>query len=230
MRNLSTTLLALVLPFVFPLAACRSAREPAATLRSLYGIERVHSVSRAKTALLLVDFEQEFFTGKLPLPGADQAARRASVLLAWARREGLTVVHVQQIGKLGGALFAQGAGGRIVPSLSPLASELVVEKSMAGGFTRTELDEEMRARGIDTVIIAGLMTHLAVDSTARDATTLGYRALVASDATATRELPRTNGGSPIDHALVQEVSLASLADRFADVRSSAEILDLVVVK
>lgn len=195
------------------------------TLRALYGLAPPASLDRSKTALLLVDFQQEFFRGALPLPDGAAAVARAGQLLSWARRQQLLVVHVQHVAKQPDSpVFRPGSAEvESVPELDRAANEWVVTKSAAGAFTRSELDARLRERGISTLIVAGLMTHLAVDSTARDATLLGYAVVVASDATATRDLPGMDGARPVHHADVQRVALASLADRFADIATTQAI-------
>jgi nicotinamidase-related amidase len=74
-----------------------------------------------------------------------------------------------------------------------------------------------------------MMTHLAVDTTARDGTVLGYQVLVVTDATATRSLPGPGGGV-VDHATLQRATLAALADRFADLLPTEELLSLPVAR
>ncbi|MEY2931139.1 MAG: hypothetical protein RL033_1888 [Pseudomonadota bacterium] len=161
------------------------------TVRALYGLHAPARLSAAKTALLLVDFQDEFFHGRLPLPEGPAAVQHAARLLDWARRSRLLVVHVRNVvTRAGSPMFVPGtAGVRSVPELLERPEELVLTKSLPGAFSRTELDQKLRERGIDTVIIAGLMTHLAVTTTASDATVLGYQAIVAGQATATRALP-----------------------------------------
>ncbi len=95
---------------------------------------------------------------------------------------------------------------------------------MAGAFSKTGLDAELRARGIDTLIVAGLMTHLAVLTTASDGTVLGYRVIVAADATATRALPGAPDGPTLDAPTLQRAALASMADRVADVLTNPAII------
>jgi nicotinamidase-related amidase len=97
---------------------------------------------------------------------------------------------------------------------------------MAGAFSKTDLDAHLRVSGIDTLLVAGIMTHLAVDSTARDAAILGYRVIVAADATATRTLPGAAGAPSVDATTLQRASLAAMADRFADVMTASEIAQL----
>jgi len=122
-----------------------------------------------------------------------------------------------------------GPSTALVPPLAPLRGELVLTKNMLGAFSRTNLQQELQSRGVDTVIIAGLMTHLAVQATAGDAVTLGYRVVVAADAVATRALPGTAGLPGVDAVTLQRATLASLADRLADVLPTANIARLPVV-
>lgn len=200
------------------------------TLRSLYGLTPPQSVQRSSTALLLIDFQEEFFHGKLPLKGAVAAAEHAVQLRQWAQRQGLLIVHVKNISsRAGSPVFAAGSPmSQIVPSLTPMDNELVVTKSMVGAFSRTDLDATLRSRKIDTLVVAGLMTHLAVQATAIDGAVLGYRVLVASDASATRALPGVGGSAVVDAELLHRVTLASMADRVADVLTSPEIAALEV--
>jgi len=198
------------------------------TLRARYQLAAPTSLDPATSALLLVDFQHEFFGGALPIPDGAAAVAHAARLLRWARTHGLAVVHVRQVAaRSDSPLFAPGSPAiAIVPALAPESGEPVVAKAMAGAFTRTELDAMLRARGVTTLVIAGLMTHLAVDCSARDAAVLGYRVIVASDATATRDLRL--GDDVLDRATVQRVALAALADRFADVMTSDAIVELPI--
>jgi nicotinamidase-related amidase len=202
------------------------------TLRALYGVHRPSTLRAAHTAVVLVDFQEEFFParGCLPLPRGPAAVGAATRLVRWAHASGILVVHVRNVvERPDSPLFAAGSPTTaIVGPLTPAASDLVVTKRLAGGFSRTNLDELLRARGIDVVVIGGLMTHLAVAITASDATVLGYRAIVASDATATRALPGAAGGANVDEETLQRVALAILADRVADVLTTDEIVGLAV--
>ncbi|WP_437565582.1 cysteine hydrolase family protein [Sorangium sp. So ce542] len=212
------------------LAAPPPAQGGPTTLRALYGLEPVDRLHRERTALVLVDLQEEFFSGGLTLPDARAALEKATRLLAWARENGITVAHVRNVAPKGARLFAEGSPrADFVPAARPRAGEIVITKSMAGGFTKTELDAELRRRGVDTIVVSGLMTHLAVDSTARDGLVLGYRVLLPSDASASRDLPAVQGARGarlVDHRTLHEVSLAALADRFADVLPTEAVLAL----
>lgn len=210
-------------------AGCDEPARARSTLREAYGLSAPARVDASRTALVLVDFQRELVDGGLPLPGAEDAIRRARTLLRWARDHHITVVHVRQLAARPDApLFRPGSAGVLpVAELVARGSELEISKPMAGAFSRTDLDARLRAHGVDTLVVAGFMTHLAVDSTARDAAVLGYRVVIAGDATATRALPGP-GGSTIGADVVQATALAALADRFADVMATDDLVALPV--
>jgi nicotinamidase-related amidase len=178
----------------------------------------------------LVDYQNEFLTGKLPIGGAAKAVGQAVVLRDWARQSGIAVVYVKNVAaKADAPLFAPGSRNtEIAAELSPADGEEVIIKSMAGAFSGTDLNVKLRAKGIRTIIVGGIMTHLAVDTSARDGTVLGYRVIVASDACATRALHGIEGDEVVDDRTVHSVALAALADRFADVMPVGRIVRLGV--
>lgn len=194
------------------------------TLRALYGIRAPDGVKATSTALILVDFQDEFVHGRLRLPDAAEAVAAAARLLGWARANHVTIVHVRNLAiREDSPIFApESSGAAFIPAVSPQPGEEVVTKAGGGAFSKTGLDAWLRSRKIDTVVIAGLMSHLAVHLTAADASVLGYRAIVAGDATATRDLPDIRDGV-IDHRTLQAAALAAIADRFADVMTVARI-------
>ena len=198
------------------------------TLRALYGLKAPQRLAPERTALLLVDFQDEFFHGRLALRDASLAAAAAKELLSWARRSNVVVIHVRNVAaRADSAVFRAGSAGvEVVPQLKPAAGEVAIQKASGGAFTRTDLDARLRARGVDTVIVSGLMTHLAVATSAADATALGYRVIVAADAVATRDLPGALSSATVDATTLQRVSLAALADRMADVLTTRAITTL----
>ena len=78
----------------------------------------------------------------------------------------------------------------------------------------TDLDARLKALAAENLVIAGFMTHMCVNSTARGAFNLGYAPTVVAAATATRALPGVAGGEvPAEN--LQAASLAALSDLFA---------------
>ena len=76
-------------------------------------------------------------------------------------------------------------GAQILDELRPSAGEVVLEKSRYSAFFRTSLEVDLRERGIDTVVLAGVYTNVCVDATARDAFMRDFDVLVLSDCVAT---------------------------------------------
>ncbi len=168
----------------------------------------------ADSAVLMIDAQMEYVTGRLPLHGIDAALIEAAALLAAARGAGRPVVHVQHKGRPGGLFDAEGAFFAIAAPVAPCDGEAVVEKALPNAFTGTKLDAVLKDQGAKTLIVAGFMTHMCVSSTVRAALDLGYASTVLAPACATRVLP-DGGGGVVAAEDLHRVELAALADRFA---------------
>ena len=74
---------------------------------------------------------------------------------------------------------------QIDPALEPRAGEIVVNKLSAGTFATTDLAEQLRSRGIDRVVVSGVVTDVCVSTTAREAADRNFTVVVVSDACTT---------------------------------------------
>lgn len=199
------------------------------TLRQWANLRPPTSVDPARTALVLIDIQMDYFTpDKLPIPDGQRVVARAAQLRDWAGSAGIAVVHVQQISpNPASPIFAAGTRGiDIHPRLTPREGEQVIAKKLPSSFDGTELHALLKARGIKTLILAGLMTHMCVETTARGALPLGYGVIIASDACASRDLPSPDRQVTIGHQEVHRNALAAMADRFADVMTAETIARL----
>ena len=98
----------------------------------------------------------------------------------------------------------------------------MIDKGLPGSFTGTQLESWLRERDVDHIVIAGYMTHMCVDTTARQAMRLGFGVTVLDDATGTVDL-----SEDLPAALVHKVELGVLGDGFAKVRRTSDwITDL----
>ena len=177
------------------------------------------------TALLLIDIQNDYFPGgAMALVGQDAAAAQAARLLGSFRAKALPVFHVQHLAtKPGATFFVPGtAGAEIHPSVAPAPGETLVTKNFPSAFRGTTLHEALQAAKIERLIVAGMMTHMCVDTTVRAAADLGYGCALASDACATKDL--AFGGERVGAAQVQLAYLAALNGAFASVRPTAELL------
>ncbi|MET3132286.1 nicotinamidase-related amidase [Oxalobacteraceae bacterium GrIS 1.11] len=201
------------------------------TIRSIGGSSAATSIGAASSALLLIDFQNEYFSGRLPIPDGLAALRNARRLVGLADAHGMPVFHIQHVGAAAGPLFAD--GGALVDfhaELQPAPHHHVLRKTTTSSFASTDLHAQLQARGIKNLIIAGLMTHMCVSTATRDARqfgTLSYNTIVAADACATRDLPGWDGGV-VGHAALHHATLSALADNFAEILRTAQILELPV--
>lgn len=177
----------------------------------------------ADTAVIIIDAQNEYVTGKLALPGVNAALANVAALIAAARKAGAPVIHVAQRGRPGGLFDPDSDAFRFAAQAAPQAGEAVVEKPLPNAFARTDLDEKLKATRRKSLVIAGFMTHMCVSATARSAVDHGYTVTVAADAAATRDLPDPLGGADLAAADIHRTALAELADRFAVIAQTADI-------
>ena len=151
----------------------------------------------ASTALILIDLQQGIVPGdKGPRPG-EQVVATARDLAARFRERGAPVVLVHVGFGRGDApsrkvdqprLPADGTPpefSELVPNLRQ-DGDVVVLKHHWGAFTGTDLDLQLRRRGVTTVVIAGIATNFGVESTARSAWELSYDVVIVEDACTSR--------------------------------------------
>jgi len=183
------------------------------------------TVDPKKTALLVIDLQQ----GILRLPAAPHSAaevvERATGLCQAARAAGILVVLVRVTPSADGgdalhplADLPPMSSGRppedwadLAPELGPQPGDMVITKRQWGAFYGTELDLQLRRRGIDTLIVCGISANIAIESTARDAYERGYQQILVEDAIAAR--------SAEEHAFVMK----TVFPRIGRVRATAEV-------
>jgi len=174
--------------------------------------------------LLLVDIQNDYFPGgAMELVGSAEAGGQARELLAAFRRRSLPVIHVQHIALPPGATFflPQTRGVEINECVTPAVNEITVRKSFPNSFRETPLLQHLRQLKVEELVIAGMMTHMCVDSTVRAAFDLGFECSLAQDACATKAL--STGGITVPAPMVHAAFLASLDGSFAKVRPTEAI-------
>ncbi|ORW22914.1 isochorismatase [Mycolicibacter nonchromogenicus] len=187
------------------------------TLRTLTGLPTTPA-ALSESALVLIDCQNTYTRGIMELEGVQDALRDTAVLLDRARSAGIPVIHIQHNAGPGSPYDIDGESGAIVDAVAPRGAEPVVVKAYPNSFVQTELNDILQKQGATNLILAGFMTHMCVNSTARGAFNLGYAPTVVASATATRALPGTQG--TVSAAAVQAASLAAVADLFAVVVES----------
>jgi len=176
-------------------------------------------------ALILIDIQHGLDD---PRHGARSTpafeARLKELLAAW-RKAGRPVMHVQHMSLEPDSLLCPGLPGNdFKKEARPKEGEPVFQKRTSSAFIGTGLEVHLREQGIERLVLAGLTTDHCVSSTARMASDIGFKVTVVADATAAHER-RATDGSVVPAEEVQRASLASLSGEFAEIRSTAELIE-----
>jgi nicotinamidase-related amidase len=199
------------------------------TLRAIGGATAPTSLDAKTTALVVIDFQSEYFSGKLPVPDGGKALEQAKKLVTFADDHGIQVIHVRHITPAGSPIFAEGSqGADIVDGIKPGKNHMLLTKNQVSVFASTDIDAQLRKKGIKTLIIAGLMTHACIAAASREAVPLGYEVIVASDAVATRPINAFDGKGVVSAQDLNRAALTEISDAFAAVEPTSDILGLPV--
>ncbi len=162
-------------------------------------MEPLH-IDKTKTALVVIDLQK----GIAGLPGAEPytsdavIANAAKLAQAFRKNEmPVFLVRVTPSADMKDGLKpttdipmparqATPDWSTIVPEMGPASTDLIITKRQWGAFYGTELDLQLRRRGITTIVLCGISTNIGVESTARDAYERGYNQIFAEDAMTAR--------------------------------------------
>ncbi len=176
------------------------------------------------TALLVIDIQNDYFPGgTMELEGAEAAGAKAAAAIGRFRERKLPVIHVRHLSvRPGATFFIPGTrGAEIHPAVQPLTGETVVEKNFPNSFRQTSLGKLLEDQGIKNLVVAGMMTHMCVDATVRQAADLGYKVTLLGDACATRA--QSFEGEKVPARQVHAAFLAALNGTYAKVIHSHDV-------
>jgi nicotinamidase-related amidase len=132
-----------------------------------------------EVALLIIDVQRGLFAKSTPIYQADALLKNISALVDRAHRAGAPVFYVQHSDK---RFLVKGSDEwQLHPALHPLNSDCIVHKQHGSAFEDTGLGQELKARGVKSVVVTGLVTHGCVRATCLDAKRSGYTVILAQD-------------------------------------------------
>ena len=183
------------------------------------------SIDPAITALVLIDLQQSNVARELAPHSSQQVVAHSAQLAEAMRQRGGTVVYVRVLIKELLPLSADVALSRpasapplpenatdLVPEAGCQEGDIVIAKRQWGAFQGTDLEQQLRRRGITTLVLAGIATNFGIESTARAATDLGYAVVFADDAMSSLR------------ADLHEFSIKNIFPFMGKVRSTADLL------
>ena len=183
------------------------------------------SLKNTAPVLLIIDVQNAIDD---PSWGSDrnnpQAERNiAQVLNIW-RHRGWPIIHVRHSSREAASTYRPGQPGfEFKPEVAPQAGERTLEKHTNSAFIGTSLELDLRSAGVTHVVVVGVITNNSVEATVRMSGNLGFTTIVVSDATATFGM-RDFAGTWRSSAEVHAMSLANMADEYATVVSTVELM------
>jgi nicotinamidase-related amidase len=176
-----------------------------------------------KTALVLIDL-QNAIVGMNPAPHpAAQVIENSKKLAEALRSHGSPVVYVRvdlnnfmklpadQVQNLGDKPLPAEAS-EIAASAGFQSGDILVTKRHWGAFAGTDLEQQLKSRGVETVVIGGISTNIGVESTARQGTGLGFAFVLVEDACSAQDVEQ------------HRFAVEKIFPRLARVRSTDEVL------
>ncbi|OON59696.1 isochorismatase [Massilia sp. KIM] len=186
-----------------------------------------HPFDLARTALVLIDLQISNVQRELAPYSAEQTVGNCVLLAQEMRNRGAMVVYVHVLLEelptppADAPLRAAGApapapeASRLAPEAGVEAGDVVIVKRQWGAFYGTELDQLLRRRGIDTLVLCGIATNFGVESTARAAFDRGYALVFAEDAMSSME------------AEAHHFACRQVFPRMGRVRSTRTLIDML---
>jgi nicotinamidase-related amidase len=157
-------------------------------------------------------------------PDAEQHIAR--LLDAW-RESGKFLAHIQHDSLNPNSVFVNGKPGFPIKDLvAPLSGEPWIVKNHHSAFVGTDLEEQLRDAGIETVIVTGLVANHCVESTARMANNLGFTVFLPRDATASWD-DVSYDGSHFDAETIYQITLMNLHTEFATITTVDEVIQAI---
>jgi nicotinamidase-related amidase len=174
-----------------------------------------------RRALLVIDVQNEYFTGNLQIeyPPTTISLNNIGVAMDEASAAGIPVIVVQHDTPEGAPIFAKGSHGwQLHPEIARRPADHHINKTMASAFTGTDLAEWLSAKGIDTLTVVGYMTHNCDAATIYHASHAGLKLELLEDATGA--LPYENAAGKASAEEIHRVFCTVFHSSFAAVTAT----------
>lgn len=191
-------------------------------------INEENNVSQPKRALIVIDVQNEYFTGNLRIayPPVQQSLANICRAMDGARAAGVPVVVVQHLGSETSPIFACGsAGAELHPEVARRPRDCLIEKGRTSALDGTSLGDWLRQRDIDTLTVAGYMTHNCDNATVLHAAREGWKLELLRDATGSLSYANAAGSASAEE--IHRVYTVVMHTGFSAVATTAEWLAAV---
>jgi nicotinamidase-related amidase len=175
-----------------------------------------------KRALLVIDVQNEYFSGALPITYPLGSMDNILKVMKAAKQNGILVIAIQHTALLKDSkTFVKGSfQWELHEEIKRAGYDYIIEKNLPGSFTGTDLEMILKENGIDTLVICGYMTQMCCDTTARQAFHLGFSVEFMSDSTGTLDI--SNYAGSVSAQELHRSILVTQAMRFSKVINSED--------
>ena len=173
-----------------------------------------------KKALAVIDVQNIYFSGSLLVTYPPGSLANILKAMDYAAETGIPIVVVQHVSSSMASFKRGSEEWKLHPEIMRRKRDVLIEKTMPGSFTGTELESWLKARDIQTLTVAGYMTQMCCDTTARQAVHLFFGVEFLSDATGT--LTITNDAGSVTDEELHRATLVTQAMRFSKVMTVQE--------
>jgi nicotinamidase-related amidase len=177
-----------------------------------------------KPALLVIDVQNEYFTGALPVTWPKGSLENITKAMDHAHSSQIPIAVIRHTNPAPDApAFKKGIPGwELHDEIKRRHADIVIEKNLPGSFTGTCLEGWLKENGVTSVTIAGYMTQMCCDTTARQAFHRGYAVQFIADATGTLDI--TNAAGAVTAEELHRAICVTQAMRFSTVMTTREWL------
>jgi len=190
--------------------------------------EKIMKNTTPRRALILIDVQNEYDGGGLPIeyPPVGQSLANIGRAMGAAKAVGIPVVVVQNVAPSTSPIFAEGThGAELHQVVRSRGWDHLVQKKLPGSFSGTDLEAWLRKNRVDTLVVAGYMTHNCDASTVIQAVHAGYAVEFLSDASGS--LPYRNRAGQATAEEMHRVFMVVMQSRFAAVMNTEEWIGIV---
>ncbi|HJW57553.1 MAG TPA: cysteine hydrolase family protein [Burkholderiaceae bacterium] len=181
-----------------------------------------------RRALLVIDVQNEYVTGNLPIeyPPVQTSLANIGRAMDAAHAASMPVIVVQQTAPETSPLFATGSEGwKLHPVVAERRHDHYISKSLPSAFTGTDLAQWLNGREINTLTVIGYMTHNCDASTIMHAAHAGLQVEFLTDASGS--VPYENAAGKASAEEIHRVMSVVFHSRFAAAATTAEWIEAV---
>ena len=171
-----------------------------------------------KKALLVIDVQNEYFTGKLKVTYPTNSLDNILKAMDHAKKNNMIIIVVQHSSLMGDTFVKNSKEWELHPEILKKSYDYLIEKTKPSSFHQTNLEEVLQTEQIEGVVITGYMTQMCCDTTAREAFHKGYSVEFLSDATGTIDV--TNDVGTISSKDLHHATLIAQSLRFSQILST----------